>query len=170
VEARAKETPVKKNEIKVGDTYIAKVSGTTTVVRVDAVRERGGYRSVASRRRVNASTSYDVTNLATGRKTVFRSAQRFLRAAVPADFDKKIRKGAAASVTETEPTDNQEIERLETAVRGNGEGEQGPDPLTPATTPVPSATSTWKSASAMKRSSGVPKDVPAENGRTPDSG
>ena len=63
---------MKKDEIKVGGYYTAKVSGKITTVRVDAIQDdenrmpyyRGGCR-------------YDVTNLATGRKITFRSAAKF---------------------------------------------------------------------------------------------
>lgn len=62
---------MKANQIKAGGHYTAKVSGVLTTVRVDEVtddrwpgRTRGG-------------TRYHVTNLRTGRKTVFRSPQKF---------------------------------------------------------------------------------------------
>ena len=66
---------MKKNEIVVGGKYTAKVSGKLTTVRVDAVRhldqpQLGGYRG-------RNETVYDVTNLATGRKTTFHSAAKF---------------------------------------------------------------------------------------------
>ena len=61
---------MKKNEIKVGGLYLAKVSGKITTVRVDAIR-KGGFTSGGSQ------TAYDVTNLKTGRKTTFRSAAKF---------------------------------------------------------------------------------------------
>lgn len=62
---------MKQNEIKVGSTYTAKVSNKLTTVRVDAIRET---RTGVTRRDV---FHYDVTNLATGRKTTFRSAAKF---------------------------------------------------------------------------------------------
>lgn len=58
---------MKKNEIKVGGHYRAKVNGQLVTVRVDKIYE-GGF--------------YDVTNLATGRKTTFRSAAKFRREVV----------------------------------------------------------------------------------------
>lgn len=68
---------MKTNEIKVGGVYVAKVSGKLTNVRVDAIRTRqSGYGSTA-----RDQTVYDVTNLATGRKTTFRSAAKFRRVA-----------------------------------------------------------------------------------------
>lgn len=56
---------MRKNEIEVGGIYIAKVNNVLTTVRVDAVRESAG------------KTVYDVTNLKTGRTTLFRSAAKF---------------------------------------------------------------------------------------------
>ena len=63
---------MKKNEIKIGGFYRAIVSGNRVTVRVDAIRKKTDY-SGSSR------TVYDVTNLKTGRTTVFRSAARFER-------------------------------------------------------------------------------------------
>jgi len=65
---------MKKKEITVGGRYYAKVSGKSVVVRVDAIREVVGY----GKTWVNLQTVYDVTNRSTGRKTTFRSAQRFI--------------------------------------------------------------------------------------------
>ncbi len=62
---------MKKSEIKVGGKYLAKVSGKLTTVRVDAIRERA-YMSGGQ-----SQHYYDVTNLATGRQTTFRSAAKF---------------------------------------------------------------------------------------------
>ncbi len=62
---------MKKNEIKKGGHYRAKVSGVLTTVRVDGIREVGG------RSNYPAGTAYDVTNLRTGRTTTFRSAAKF---------------------------------------------------------------------------------------------
>lgn len=58
---------MKKSEIKVGGHYVAKVSGKLATVRVDDMCT------------VPGETRFDVTNLATGRKTTFRSAQKFRR-------------------------------------------------------------------------------------------
>lgn len=66
---------MKANEIKVGCLYTAKVSGKMTTVRVDAVRET--YAFGRTEWDSNARKCYDVTNLATGRKTTFRSAAKF---------------------------------------------------------------------------------------------
>ncbi len=76
---------MKKNEIKVGGHYRAKVNGALTTVRVDAIREsarlngpvRTGWLTPRS------VTIYSVTNLRTGRKLTFRSAAKF-RCEVPA--------------------------------------------------------------------------------------
>src|SRR5258708_4175227 len=58
---------MKKNEIKVGGLYTAKVNGKHTTVRVDSIRETGG----------KSGVHYGVTNLATGRTTTFHSAAKF---------------------------------------------------------------------------------------------
>lgn len=64
---------MKKNEIKVGGHYRAKVNGKMVTVRVDAIRAALSRLSGAGKE----GTYYDVTNLATGRKTTFRSAAKF---------------------------------------------------------------------------------------------
>ena len=61
---------MRKNQIQAGGKYTAKVSGKLTTVRVDKIRTRSGYGSQKDR------TVYDVTNLSTGRKTTFSSAQK----------------------------------------------------------------------------------------------
>lgn len=70
---------MKKSEIKVGGLYLAKVSGQLTTVRVDAIRERERAGSLTDKNgRIKPGiTVYDVTNLRTGRKTMFRSAAKF---------------------------------------------------------------------------------------------
>jgi hypothetical protein len=68
---------MKAAEIRVGGYYQAKVSGKLTTVRVNAIREFGGL--AAKRLFGGPQTSYDVTNLATGRKITFRSAAKFRR-------------------------------------------------------------------------------------------
>jgi len=69
---------MKKDEIKVGGHYLAKVSGSITTVRVDGIRETTTTKTM---------TVYDVTNLATGRRTTFRSAAKFRS---PANLEKKL--------------------------------------------------------------------------------
>lgn len=67
---------MKASEIKVGGKYLAKVSNRLVTVRVDAIRDYSdGY--FPAGRAGNSAKRYDVTNLATGRKTTFRSAQKF---------------------------------------------------------------------------------------------
>lgn len=67
---------MKKHEIKVGGKYVARVNGTFTTVRVDAVREVPSYPNTY-RNNLRGHTVYDVTNLKTGRQTTFRSAAKF---------------------------------------------------------------------------------------------
>ena len=68
---------MKKAEIQLGGKYRAKVSGKLTTVRVDNIRCRTqqvyGRFDTTERQTI----VYDVTNLATGRQTTFRSAARF---------------------------------------------------------------------------------------------
>lgn len=81
---------MKQNEIKVGGTYLARVSGMIVPVRVDAIRER----MAAPYNRPRKAMAYDVTNLATGRKTTFRSAAKF-RGPVPAPVEEDKRTAEA---------------------------------------------------------------------------
>ncbi len=59
---------MKKNEIKIGNTYTAKVSGTIAKVRIDAENRNGGW---------------DATNLGTKKKVRIKSAQRLRTEAGP---------------------------------------------------------------------------------------
>ena len=72
---------MKAKDIVLGGKYVAKVSGKLTTVRVDAIREVSHYAgtSYGSASKYREQTVYDVTNLTTGRKTVFRSAAKFQR-------------------------------------------------------------------------------------------
>lgn len=71
---------MKKAEITVGGTYLAKVSGKLTTVRVDAIRESQSYRAHQPH---TAITLYDITNLTTKRRITFRSAAKFRRVVSP---------------------------------------------------------------------------------------
>jgi hypothetical protein len=61
-------TVMKKNEVKVGGTYLAKVSDKVVPVRIDGENPHGGW---------------DATNEATGKKVHIKSAQRLRGAAKP---------------------------------------------------------------------------------------
>lgn len=82
---------MKKNEIKVGGLYTAKINGNLVTVRVDGITESDvKVKKDWSTRTTNRATPpyktvvrYDVTNLTTGRKTVFRSAAKFRREVEP---------------------------------------------------------------------------------------
>lgn len=77
-----------KSQIQVGKFYVAKVNDKLTTVRVDAIGS--GF---------DSTTYYEVTNLSTGRKTTFRSAQKFRKEVVaPSPF--------ASSATESASIDN----------------------------------------------------------------
>ena len=66
---------MKKAETKVGSHYTAKVSGKLTIVRVDEIES--GKDRLAVHGAPAHQDEYHVTNLATGRKTTFRSAAKF---------------------------------------------------------------------------------------------
>ena len=82
---------MKKNEVKVGNVYTAKVSDKLVEVRIDAVNRHGGW---------------DATNLSTNKKVRIKTAQR-LRDAVPAPTGRKRRSAQAepeAAVAVEPPT------------------------------------------------------------------
>ena len=66
---------MKKNEIKVGGMYTARVGNKITTVRVDRIMEQTAFGK--------ACTTYAVTNMATGRETRFKSAAKFRGVAKP---------------------------------------------------------------------------------------
>jgi len=76
---------MKKQDIKVGGLYKAKVSGKVVTVRVDRIKDQTSFNG-------KAATSYDVTNLSTGRKTTFRSAMKFRSAVIPVGSNPAISK------------------------------------------------------------------------------
>jgi hypothetical protein len=63
---------MKAKYIQQGEKYLAKVSGRIVTVRVDNITEN-----------FEGKARYNVTNLSTGRRTQFRSAQRFRCVARP---------------------------------------------------------------------------------------
>lgn len=75
---------MKKDQIQVGKTYMATVSGRLVPVRVDriGVVQAPGFSSRTSSLR-RETTRYHVTNLITKRTAVFRSAMKFRREAHP---------------------------------------------------------------------------------------
>ena len=127
---------MKKSEINVGGHYLAKVSGALVTVRVDGIVDHGSD-SISERK---GSVTYDVTNLKTKRKTIFRSAQKFRRAVSQVEVDGKVKVAIPQAVTRKEELESRaeagilrkpeakELERLK------AEGEQGSDP-TPASAP-----------------------------------
>jgi len=62
---------MKAKEIEVGGTYLAKVSGRLTIVRVNRIEPH--YDFLTGR----PKTMYCVTNLRTGRRTTFHSPSKF---------------------------------------------------------------------------------------------
>lgn len=87
---------MKKNEVKVGGHYRAKVSGVLTTVRVDEVTD-DTYPG-----RAGSGVRYHVTNLRTGRTTTFRSAAKFRG---PADLKRDAGQAVAASGPHTPETE-----------------------------------------------------------------
>jgi hypothetical protein len=77
---------VKKQDIIVGGVYRARVSGRITTVRVEDIDVAAIRRGYSDGQRT--ATLYHVTNLTTGRKTTFRSAQKFIQPASPIPTDK----------------------------------------------------------------------------------
>lgn len=73
---------MKKNEVKVGETYLAKVSDKVVPVRLDAENPRGGW---------------DATNMATNKKVRIKSAQR-LRGAATSKSKASAAKGETVGV------------------------------------------------------------------------
>lgn len=70
---------MRKNDIKIGGRYTAKVNGKLVTVRVDDIKTVAGLPigRFGGGQRGKDRTSYHVTNLTTGRKTVFHSAMKF---------------------------------------------------------------------------------------------
>ncbi|MCZ2341493.1 MAG: hypothetical protein LC104_06805 [Bacteroidales bacterium] len=64
---------MKKSQIQTDCVYVARVSGRLVTVRVDRIRDT----QVKSCTGFRDATLYDVTNLKTMRKLVFRSATKF---------------------------------------------------------------------------------------------
>jgi HB1, ASXL, restriction endonuclease HTH domain len=82
---------MKKNEVKIGECYMAKVTNSEVPVRIDAESPHGGW---------------DAKNVATGRKVRIKSAQRLRRPCTQADLaglgrpkPKQRRKGATEATT-----------------------------------------------------------------------
>jgi len=85
---------MKKNEVKIGQCYMAKVTGSEVPVRIDAENPRGGW---------------DAKNVATGRKVRIKTAQRLRRKCTEADLaglgrPAPRRRKKAATKANTSPT------------------------------------------------------------------
>jgi DNA-binding IscR family transcriptional regulator len=68
---------MKKDRIKVGGTYQARVSGRIVRVRVEAIRTVERPTGYSLRNATRTTTLYDVLNLVTKRRLTFRSAAKF---------------------------------------------------------------------------------------------
>lgn len=138
---------MKKSEIKVGQVYRAKVSNQLTEVRVDDIRE------------TSAGTRYDVHNLRTGRKTTFRSSQKFRALVKQSDFTKPRQLSLADRLKqsqEEQPTASSHV--IVVARAGTGktttlvEGLKYVKGMESDLTPSPQQAAVWEE---MKKSSGV---------------
>ncbi len=85
-----------KNQIRVGGLYKAKVSGNVVTVRVDLIRDEGD--AFHGRHAYYSKMRYDVTNLATGRKTTFKSAAKFRSAVSLSEWTPLDGRGKACGV------------------------------------------------------------------------
>lgn len=135
---------MKKDEIRVGGLYEAKVNGRYTTVRVDDICE-------------NSTHPYTVTNLSTGRQIMFRSAAKFRRevkpekasvygkggsgrdaAAAQAQID--VQEASEENCPTVEPTATTAA-TVSPTLPSHTEGEQSSDPTQVMTSGVPSVTS-----------------------------
>lgn len=138
---------MKKQDIKVGGHYLAKVNGRVVEVKVDRIEERSDSRG-------RTTTTYHVTSLKTGRRTTFRSAQKFQglvgqRATI---------KGSPGEDALPAADDAGSVQTFDQV---HGEAEQRPDPTDAPTetTPPPS------SPAAAAAPAADPE--PSANGSTP---
>ncbi len=119
---------MKKNDVKIGQTYMAKVTNNEVPVRIDAENPHGGW---------------DAKNVATGRKVRIKSAQRLRRKCTQADLAglkrpkpkrrKKTAKGANTSPTvATVATPAAEATKDAKPAKGRDTGPQGAKVAKPA--------------------------------------
>ena len=94
---------MKKDEVKIGHLYVAKVSDRIVTVRIDSTNSHGGW---------------NATNTATGKHIRIKSAQR-LRRAVPAD-----RQAAQQADAAPEPEDNPTSKDVTDWPAADGDGEK----------------------------------------------
>jgi hypothetical protein len=105
---------MKKAEIKVGGLYTSRISGKFVIVRVDAIREsqRMGGTGYDGRIKYRDTVVYDVTNLTTKRKIVFRSAAKFRHPASDNGMQKHEAKPRIERDHHARPIENQNGETL----------------------------------------------------------
>lgn len=109
---------MQRSQIKVGGYYVAKVGGKLVTVRVDAIRNGSHYLSGKAGPRTSHMPLYDVTNLATGRKTTFRSAAKFRS---PAPEQTKVGRNPSGTIVVGKPDEVLPLKQ---------EAEHSPDPQT----------------------------------------
>src|SRR3990167_434569 len=162
------------NEIKVGGTYQAKVSGKLTEVRVDDIRTRTGIHSQGRKMIRQDRTVYDVTNLATGRSTTFESAMKFrgvVNSDQPArrpaktmeDRIKRVQEKLTARLEQAAEDRAATDRQIEDVIAGS-EGENCSDPQMPATTAMEPASVVADSLASRLRANVV---RPTSGGLTP---
>jgi hypothetical protein len=98
---------MKKDEVKIGHLYVAKVSDRIVTVRIDSTNSHGGW---------------NATNTATGKRIRIKSAQR-LRRAVPAD-----RQAATQADAAPEPEVNPTVEVVAGQPLPDSDGEKAAKP------------------------------------------
>jgi hypothetical protein len=131
---------MKKNEIKIGHTYSAKVSDRIVTVRIDSTNSHGGW---------------NATNTATGKRIRIKSAQR-LRRAVDADAPAGRRSKRAAQAEAAQPEVNPTVEIIT--------GQPVPEPAIekktrtrkPAAEPKPKRVSALDAAAQVLADAGQP--------------
>lgn len=102
---------MKKDQIKVGGLYTARVNGRYTTVRVDAIKSNDWHAEKVSLR-------YDVTNLATGRKTRFRSAAKFREEVTIQQVENQLRNDELGQILTSALSEVETVESDEDVVEG----------------------------------------------------
>lgn len=129
-----------KKDIRVGGHYLATVSGKLTTVRVDAIREDGVHLRVGGRSTINA-TRYGVTNLATGRRTTFRSAQKFRQEVKDVGTVKCLKEGINPAFVVGTPEEADRTAEYEAADKAEVAQEQTPFSIQSERSTMPSSAS-----------------------------
>lgn len=114
---------MKKNEVKVGGLYIARIGQNLTVVRLDSATTRG----------------WQATNLRTNKQVSIKSAQKLRREATDCDVERARRGWAAQPIAPTHPLPETQAVAREAVV---AEPIYDPPLLSPTATPQPNQEAT----------------------------